>query len=99
MRLIRDAAAGVIADGSGIEPCPEPRRQVSRGPVVARDDDGRLVRIAVEQGGDQVRTQRLRDECAAAVACQRGGLLVVVCMGEKGAEHPPLRIGRRRPLP
>jgi hypothetical protein len=35
----------------------------------------------------------LRDERAAAVTRERGGLRIVVCVGEEGAEHPLLSLG------
>ena len=89
VRLVGDAAAGVIADGARLEPGSQARGEVARGAVVAGDDDRRVVRIAVQEGGDQVRAQCLGDEATTALARERVGLRVVVCMGEKGAEHLP----------
>ena len=48
--------------------------------VVAGDDDRGAAAITVEQRRDQVRPQRLGDECATALARQRAGLGVVVRM-------------------
>ncbi len=78
MRLVGDAAARVIADGARLEPGFQRSRQVARGAVIAGDDDRRLCRLAVEQRGEQVGPQGLRDERAAAVAGERCGLRVLV---------------------
>jgi hypothetical protein len=95
VRLIGDSAAGVVADGSRFEPGSQTRGEVARGTVVARHDDRRVVRIAIQQGGDQVRPQCLGDEAATAVARERVGLDVVIGVGEKRAEHYLLSLGRR----
>ena len=87
MRLVGDAAARVVADGPRLEPASEPGGQVPGGAVVAGDDDRGRRRIAVEQRGQQVWPQRLGHERAPATVRERGGLRVVVGMGEERAEH------------
>ena len=87
MRLVGDAAAGVVADAAGRQPGLQAGRQIPRRPVVAGDHDRRSGGVAVQQRRDQIRPQRLGYERLAAVARQRSGLRIVVGMGEEGAEH------------
>ena len=88
MRLVGHATARVVADRPRLEPRPKPGREVAGGPIVAGDDDRGLAGIAVQERGDQVRPERLRDERPPAVAGEQACLLVVVCMGEEDSEHP-----------
>ena len=88
MRLIGDAAARVVADGPGVKPGFQSTGQISGRAIVAGDDDRRRTGITVEQSSEQVGPQRLRDECATAVAGQRGGLRIFIGVEEKAAEHP-----------
>ena len=78
MGLVGDAAAGVVANCARLKPSPQGRREVARRAVIAGDDDRRPVVLVVEQRRNEIRPQRLRDERAAAVALQRGGLRIVI---------------------
>ena len=66
--LVRDAAARIEAHGPRLEPRAEVLREVAGAAVVAGDDERRRGRVAVGEGGEDERPQRLRDERAAAVA-------------------------------
>ena len=81
VRLVGDAAARVEADGPRAQPRAQVGGEVARGPVVGRDDDRRAARVAVGDGGDQVRPQRLRDERVRVRLGQPGGVRMVLEMG------------------
>ena len=87
MRLVGDAAAGVVADLAGLQPGLQTGGEVAGGSVVAGDHDRGTGRVAVDQRGDQVGPQRLGDEGLATVGGERPGLRIVVGVGEEGAEH------------
>jgi hypothetical protein len=55
-------------------------------PVVAGHDDGRARQVAVGEGGEDERAQRLRDEGAAAVAAEADRVQISVEVGEEGAQ-------------
>ena len=90
VRLVVDAAARVVADDAGVQPGPQPGGEVARGAVIAGHHDRRLRRVAVQQRGDQVGPQRLGDERLAALAQKRGGLRIIIGVGEEGGEHQRL---------
>ena len=73
--------------------------EVAGGAVIAGDDDRGPGRLALQERRDEVRAQRLRDERAAAVALERGGLRIVIGMREEGAEHPHSQSRTRREAP
>ncbi len=95
VRLVRDAATRVVAHDPRLEPRPQRRRQIPGRTVITRNHDRGALRPAVEQRRDEVRPQRLRDERVAPVALERGGLRIVIGMGEERAEHPLLSLGGR----
>ena len=87
VRLVRDAAARVVAHDARFEPGLQAGREIARGPVVAGDDDRRRAGVAVEQRREQVRTQRLGDERAAPLHGKLGDLGIVVGVGQERAKH------------
>ena len=84
--LVGDAAARVEAHGAGAQPRAQVGGEVARGAIVGRDDDRRAARVAVGDGRDQVRAQRLRDERVRVRLSQPGGVRMVLEMGEERAE-------------
>jgi hypothetical protein len=102
VRLVGDAARGVVADRPRVQPGGEVAGQVAGRAVVGRDDDGRAVVArrpghAVEQGGEQERPQRAGAEGVTAGAGELDGRLVAGDVGQQVAErHRRLRAGVRR---
>ena len=86
MRLVGDAARGVVAHGPGRQPRAQVGGQVAGGAVVGGDDEDGGVGLGLGQRRDQVRAQGGGHERAAAVAGQRGGGGVVESGLEEGAE-------------
>ena len=95
VRLVRDAAARVVAHDARFEPGLQAGREIARGAVVAGDDDRRRAGIAVEQRREHVRTQRLRDERAAPLLGKLGDLGIVVGVSQERAKHLLTSLGRR----
>ena len=98
VRLVGDAAARVEADGARAQPRAQVGGEVARGAVVARDDDRGAPRVAVGDGRDQVRPQRLRDERGRARLGEPVGVGMALEMAEEGAqrhgERPPDALAR-----
>ncbi len=87
VRLVRDAAARVVADGARPQPGPEVLCEVARRAVVARHHHGRPAHVAVGQRREHERPQRLADECRTALVGQLGGRGVVIEVTEEAAER------------
>jgi hypothetical protein len=86
VRLIGDAAARVEADGPRAQPRPQVGGELARGPVVGHHDHGRAAHVAVRDGGDQVRAQRLRDERVGVRLGEPGGVRMLLELGEERAK-------------
>jgi hypothetical protein len=84
--LVGDAAAGVEAYGPRAQPGAQVGREIARGPVVPRHHHRRAPHVAVGDGRDQERAQRLRDEGARARLIEPSGVGMVLEMAEEGAE-------------
>ena len=78
VRLVGDAAARVEAHGPRAQPCAQVRREVACAAVVAGHDDRRAAHIAIGQRRQQVRPQRLRDECETALVGEARCLRIVL---------------------
>jgi hypothetical protein len=97
VRLVGDAARGVVAHDARGQPRCEIAGQVARGAVVGSDDDRRdAVRRAlghgVEQRREEERAQRSGAERLAAVAGERDCRLVLGDVCQQVAQHQPSTI-------
>ena len=101
VRLVGDAAARVEADGARSQPRAQVGGEVAGGAVVAGDDDRGAPRVAVGDGRDQVRPERLRDERGRARLGEPGRVGMTLEMAEEGAqrhgERPPGDVARLAP--
>jgi hypothetical protein len=86
VRLVGDAAARVEAHGARAQPGAQVLGELARLPVVAGHDDRRAPRVAVGDGGDQVRAQRLGHERAGARLRELRGVGVALEVGEERAK-------------
>ena len=86
--LVGDAAARVVADRARRQPRLQIGGEITRGTVVADDDQRRALRVLVRERGHDERAQRLRDERRSALVGQLRGRGVVFEMAQKGAEQP-----------
>ena len=92
VRLVGDAAARVEAHRPRAQPGAQVGGEVARGAVVAGHHHGRAAHVAVGDGRDQERPQRLRDERRRARLLEPSGVRVVLEVAEEGAEGHPLRV-------